>query len=244
MTLLNSFQNDISVVVIGGSGGIGEAITKQLIKQNSVSTIYCFSRSNVDFNHSKVIVDHIDLSKEETIQRARETIQGNIDIIINATGVLHSDIIQPEKSLRNLNMQMMQEVFLINTFGNALLLKHFTQLLPKNSKSVFASLSARVGSINDNQLGGWYSYRASKAALNMLIKTTSIEIARRYKQAAIIGLHPGTVETELSEPFRNNIHHDVFSTDQSARYLLNVINDVSNEDSGKVFAWNGEEIPY
>lgn len=242
MTFLHSFEENAQAVVVGASGGIGSAITDLLAKQEKISRIYAFSRSNKEFNDTKITSYHIDISDEKSIEEAKEKIEGNIDIIINAAGLLHNEDVQPEKSLRDLNMNFMQKVFLINTFGPSLLAKHFIPLLPRDKKSVFASISARVGSISDNQVGGWYSYRASKAALNMVIKTTSIEVARRYKKAAIIGLHPGTVNTKLSSPFQNNIQHSVFLSTQSAQYLIDVVDKVSSIDSGKIFSWDGKEI--
>lgn len=167
-----------------------------------------------------------------------------IDIIIVATGILHGDNLSPEKSLRDLDMESFQQVFAINTFGPALIAKHFLPLLPKNKKSVFAAISARVGSIDDNRLGGWYAYRASKAALNMILKNTSVEMGRKYKNLAAIGLPPGTVDTHLSEPFQGNVQPDkLFSAEYSAKCLIRVIDNASASDSGNVYAWDGQKIP-
>ena len=166
--------------------------------------------------------------------------------MINATGLLHDperDIF-PERSLRHLEMDKMQAVFVANAFGPALLMKHLLPKLPRQRPAIFASLSARVGSISDNRLGGWYAYRAAKAAHNMFLKTAALEAAYRQKQAVIVGLHPGTVETGLSEPFKGNVPSEkLFTPDQSAGYLLDVLSGLSAEDSGKVFDWRGQEVP-
>ena len=149
----------------------------------------------------------------------------------------------PEKSLRDLDAETMRKVFEVNTIGPALVAKYFIPLMAREGKGVFSALSARVGSVSDNRLGGWHSYRASKTALNMIIKNISIEAARKYKELSVIGLHPGTVDTGLSEPFQSNVSEGkLFSPESSARYLLDVVNGVQASDSGKVFAWDGQEI--
>jgi len=138
----------------------------------------------------------------------------------------------------------MKQVFAINTIGPALVAKHFLPLLDRNRRSVFAALSARVGSISDNRLGGWYGYRASKSALNMIIKTLAIELSRRNREAICIGLHPGTVDSRLSAPFQNNVAADkLFAPDLAATQLLEVVDQVRSEQSGRLLAWNGLEIP-
>ena len=150
----------------------------------------------------------------------------------------------PEKSLRELSAANLERNFLANTIGPALVAKHFLPKIQRNKRALFVALSARVGSIADNRLGGWYAYRASKAALNMLIKTTSIEIARSHKQAIVVGLHPGTVDTNLSKPFQKHVPSDkLFSANYSAKKLVSVLERLSAEDSGKVFAWDGSEVP-
>ena len=139
----------------------------------------------------------------------------------------------------------MATAFRLNTTGPALVAKHFLPLLARDRKAAFAALSARVGSIEDNGLGGWYAYRASKAALNMAIKTLSIELARRYPLALCVGLHPGTVDTALSKPFQAGVPQErLFSPAQSARHLLSVLDELTAEDSGKLFAWDGRRIPF
>lgn len=161
-----------------------------------------------------------------------------------ATGFLYDEHVSPEKTIRDINMDHFREVFSVNTYGPALLAKYFLPRHQRDRKSVFACLSARVGSISDNRLGGWFAYRASKAALNMILKNAAIEMARRSKKACIIGLHPGTVDTTLSKPFQRQVQEGkLFTPEYSSVCLLKVINDVEPEQSGKVFAWDGKEVP-
>jgi NAD(P)-dependent dehydrogenase (short-subunit alcohol dehydrogenase family) len=226
MSKLSTFSEATVVVVIGASGGIGAALVK-------ATGAIAFCRPEVD------------LTDEASIKAAAARIKaehGTIDVVIVATGVLHSDGIEPEKTWTRLNPAVMAQVFAVNTIGPALVAKHFLPLLAKGRKSVFAALSARVGSIGDNGLGGWISYRASKAALNQVIRTFSIELKRKNPDAICIGLHPGTVNTGLSEPFQGSAPKAIFSPDEAADYLLSVINGVTTDDTGDVFDWAGQRI--
>lgn len=244
--LLSSFGENLSVAVIGASGGIGRALINYFAEHEKIETIYAMSRSAQGHTHDKVVSQLLDSTNEESIQAAVDSIPKDtkLDIVIVTTGLLHSDTIAPEKSLRNLNADQMAEVFLVNTIGPSLIAKHFIPRLSRGQKSVFACLSARVGSISDNRLGGWYAYRSSKAALNMILKNAAIETARRNKQACVIGLHPGTVDTGLSKPFQKNVSEDkLFTPQYSAECLLKVIDDVTSENSGRVFAWDGSVVP-
>jgi NAD(P)-dependent dehydrogenase (short-subunit alcohol dehydrogenase family) len=240
--MLDSFQSDINAVVIGASGGIGQAFVKQLSAIDRVKTIYAFSRSKVSYANDKIKAGHIDITDEQSIQQAAQSCDGDIHLIIIATGMLHDSQSLPEKSLRDLNFNAMQTCFAINTLGPAVVAKYFLPLIPREGKSVFAALSARVGSISDNGIGGWYSYRASKTALSMMLKNAAIETGRKYKDAVIIGLHPGTVDTSLSKPFQSHVAHDIFTPEQAADYLLTVVDQISAYDSGKCFDWKSEEV--
>jgi len=165
-------------------------------------------------------------------------------LIINVAGVLHGEDFGPEKRLSQIRPEVLKTVFEVNAFGPLIVAKHFSSFLRHDERSVFASLSARVGSISDNRLGGWYAYRGSKAAQNMFTKTLSIELGRLAPNAIVVGLHPGTVDTGLSKPFQGSVPRDkLFSTEQSVGHLLAVIDGLTAQDSGKVFAWDGSEIP-
>jgi NAD(P)-dependent dehydrogenase (short-subunit alcohol dehydrogenase family) len=166
-------------------------------------------------------------------------------VILVATGLLQGEGISPEKNVRALSHEGFTKSFEINTIGPAMTAKYFVPLLSRDGKSVFAALSARVGSISDNRLGGWYAYRASKAALNMVLKTLSLEIGRRFKNQIIVGLHPGTVDTGLSKPFQGNVPEGkLFTPEFAAGKLLSVIDGLSAEDSGNLFDWAGEQIEF
>jgi NAD(P)-dependent dehydrogenase (short-subunit alcohol dehydrogenase family) len=171
---------------------------------------------------------------------------GPLDLVIVASGILHRGTqIRPEKSMRTLDADQLIEVMRVNAIGPALVAKHFLPLLRPGRKTVFAALSARVGSIEDNRLGGWASYRSSKAALNMLLRTLSIEHARKRPDSLVVALHPGTVATPLSEPFTRNVAVDcLFTPDESAARLLDVIDGLEPADTGGFFAWDGSTVDY
>ena len=189
----------------------------------------------------------IDLQDEDTIAAAAMSLDHGapLRLVIAATGLLHDGATQPEKSMRALDAAQLAHGFAVNTIGPALLAKHFIPLLPRVGKSVFAVLSARVGSIADNRLGGWYGYRAQKAALNQIIRTLAVEVRRSRPEAIIVALHPGTVATDLSAPFRGTVSAEkLFTPDVSARHLLAVIDGLTPADSGGFFAWDGQPIPF
>ena len=236
-----------SAIVIGASGSIGNAFIRLLVERNNIETIYAFARTEVSFDSAKVQSRLIDIEDEESIRQAAELVAKKIqpDLIIVATGMLHSAEIGPEKSLRDLSAAKFQRLFTVNAVCPALIAKHFLPALPRDRRAVFAALSARVGSISDNRLGGWYAYRASKAALNMILKNAAIEINRRHKQAIVVGLHPGTVDSALSKPFQGSVAQDkLFTPEFSAQKLLQVIDKLTIEDTGKTFAWDGQVIPF
>lgn len=224
--------------VIGG-GGIGKAITEALIASPDVGEVFVLSRrANADIR--------LDVSDETSIEEAAHVVKkrGSLDLVVVATGLLHDDRFAPEKSLSALDPTAMTHLFKINAIGPTMVAKHFLPLLARGRKAAFAALSARVGSISDNRLGGWHSYRASKAGLNMLIRTMAIELARRNPDALIVGLHPGTVDTPLSAPFQRNVADGkLFTPGRSARALLSVLDEITPADSGGQFAWDGSRVP-
>ena len=224
----------IEAVVIGASGGIGVALEAALIDEGIA--VQGFARSEAGDRH-------IDLEDEASIVAAAGRIKGSPDLVIVATGLLHDGQHGPEKAMRDLDPAWMARNFAINAIGPALVAKHFLPLMPKSGRMVFAVLSARVGSISDNKLGGWYGYRASKAALNQLVRTLSIEDKRRNSSGIVVALHPGTVDTDLSRPFQGNLSPGrLFKPNRAAVQLLDVLDGLRAPDSGKLFAWDGVEV--
>ena len=244
-----SFGADLNVAVVGAGGSIGRAFCENLGGHDTVSRVFALSREDPGLEGSKFAWLAVDIEREDSIAAAAEQIRdrgGALNLVIVATGILHDgEDFNPEKTWRSLNAAALAKAFRINTVGPALVAKHFLPLLARRRKSAFAVLSARVGSISDNRLGGWYAYRASKAALNMLIRTLSIELKRSNRDALCIALHPGTVDSRLSKPFQGNVPDGkLFSPDVAANHLLSVIDGVDPEQSGKLFAWDGAEIPF
>ena len=234
--------------VLGASGGIGAALVAELAASWRYGAIYAGSRSPIAAS-APVVPFAFDLTDEASIGTAASAIAatGSLDLILIATGLLQDATagVTPEKSYRAIDPVMMARVFAINTIGPALIAKHFLPLLPRTERCVFAAISARVGSIGDNRLGGWHSYRASKAALNMLIANAAIEARRRNPQAIAVTLHPGTVDTALSAPFQTGVAADrLFPPQRSADHLLQVIGALTPADSGGLFAWDGARIPF
>ena len=248
MSLLSSFHPDSAVGIVGASGGVGRALVELLTSDENVNEIHAFSRSPVDWNQKKVRGHFLDLTDEGSIDKAATYAAGMspLDVVIVASGILHRDgELMPEKSMRDLNSKALAEVLAVNTIGPALIAKHFLPKLRRHHKTVFAALSARVGSIGDNRLGGWPSYRMSKSALNMLIRTVSIEQARLLPESIVVTLHPGTVDTQLSRPFSKRVDaSNLFSPALAATQLLRVINGLEQKDSGGFFAYDGSPIDF
>ena len=218
-------------LVFGASGGIGQAFSRFLEDKLGSENVVNVSRS----------FDGFEISDEEKILKCSESIEGSFNLIINATGVLQTTEEGPEKTINVVKKKSMIDMMTINAIGPALLLKSFSKKLDKTKFSVFVNLSARVGSITDNRLGGWISYRSSKAALNQIIKTSSIEINRRNKNAICVGLHPGTVKTSFTEKFQNTT--ETISPDESVEMMMKVVENLSVDDNGYCFAYDGKVIP-
>jgi NAD(P)-dependent dehydrogenase (short-subunit alcohol dehydrogenase family) len=232
-------------LVVGATGGIGAAFVGALSDDLRIAHIAAWSRSGAGDVSERRATASVDLLQEASIAAAAQDL-GEVDLAIVATGLLHDPAahIQPEKTWRALNIDAMRRNFEVNTIGPALVAKHVLPKLPRDRRAVFAVLSARVGSISDNRLGGWYSYRASKAALNQIVRCLSIELASQRPLAICVGLHPGTVASALSKPFQANVADGkLFTADQSARYLLTVIDGLQPAQSGRVFDWAGTEVP-
>ena len=232
------------VAVIGSSGAIGSAFVDHYINDQSINSIFSFSRSSIGIDNNKVKHFSIDIENENSVQDAAKSVEEiNFDEIIIASGLLHTNEFGPEKSIKDLKADNILKILNVNTVGPTIIGKHFLPLLNKNNKSVMAFLSARVGSISENKLGGWYAYRASKSALNQIIKTFSIELKRTNPKAIIIGLQPGTVDSELSAPFKRSVSKNkLFSAEYSASQLLGVIERVDESSSGNLISWDGEII--
>ena len=224
-------------VVIGASGAIGSALHARLRVALGVPLAVGFSRTGLP---------SLDLTSEETIAEAARTIsrlEAPLRLIIDATGFLHGEGAMPEKSWRQLDAGYLSKSFALNAIGPALLMKHFLPLLPRTGKAVFATLSARVGSIGENELGGWYGYRASKAALNQLVRTAAIELKRYAPEAICVAMHPGTVDSRLSAPFAKR-GLEVRSPSEAAGNLLDVIDRMLPADSGNFLDYGGKTVAW
>ncbi|MCI5109555.1 MAG: SDR family NAD(P)-dependent oxidoreductase [Marivita sp.] len=217
-------------LIIGSSGGIGTALSKTLTARGVAVT--GLSRSH----------DGLDGTDEASVQSALGSLEGPFDLVLVATGALEIDGAEPEKTLRHVSAKAMVDQFTLNAVGPSLVLKHAVRLLPRQGRAVFAALSARVGSIGDNRLGGWYSYRTSKAALNQMIHSSAIELARTHKDLACVVLHPGTVETPFTEKYVGT--HPSVPASEAAENLLKVIDGLTPADTGKFFDWQGKEVPW
>lgn len=230
-------------IVIGAGGGIGRACVDHLVRSRRYGLVHALSRAPDPDSLAGVRSGSIDIADPASIAAAAEAIAGDVDLMIVATGLLHEGGRGPERSLGALDPDWLLRQYQVNTIGPALVLKHFVPKLARDRRSVIACLSARVGSISDNRLGGWYGYRASKAALNQMVRTAAIEIARTCARAVCVAIHPGTVETGLSSPFRARVPPDrLFSPAVAAGHLLAVLDGLQPADSGGIFAWDGSPI--
>lgn len=234
-----------NVAIIGSSGAIGNTFTELLSDLYPNVQIHAFSRHHTKKISPNVFYHSMDYKDEASIEESAliSSKHAPLDMVIVATGILHDGKLMPEKSIQELSTEKFQHLFEVNAIFPALVAKHFLPKLNRNNRAIFAALSARIGSISDNQLGGWYAYRASKAALNMIIKNLAIETGRSNKQAVIVGLHPGTVDSSLSKPFQGNVPDGKLFTPQfSVQKMLEVLDNLTPEQSGKCFAWDGLEI--
>ncbi len=243
---LRSLADGYRAAVFGASGGLGAAFVRALERDERCSVVHAGSRLGA-VGEGKTRPFAFDLEDEGSIRAAAAvcSADGLLHLVIVATGLLHDGAMKPEKSWRSLDPQALQRAFAINAIGPALIGKYAAPNLAKGEKSVFAALSARVGSISDNRLGGWHAYRASKAALNMLVRNLAIELTRVNPDAVCVTLHPGTVDTALSKPFQAGVREDkLFTPDAAAAHLLEVTDKLAPEQSGRFFAWDGAEIAF
>ena len=240
LPVLTSFASPLRALVFGAGGGLGAAFAAELSSHPRVERVYSAARRAAP-------PWQFTLQDETSIAAvvAAAAAEGPLDLVLVATGVLHGAQLRPEKSWRSLDAAALAEAFAVNATGPALIAKHALGHLRRDAKSVFACLSARVGSIEDNRLGGWHAYRASKAALNMLVRTCAVELRQRNPGALCVALHPGTVDTALSKPFQNAVDPaKLFTPAQSARALLGVLDRLTPADSGRLWAWDGQPIPF
>lgn len=228
-------------VVIGAGGGIGAALVARLRAGGDAAEVIGLGR------HTTPALDYLD---EASVQMAARWVAQrcaasgqSLRLLIVATGFLHGNAGQPERSFTNLDAAYLQQVFAVNTLGPALVMKHFLPLMPRQGRCVAGFVSAKVGSIGDNALGGWYGYRASKAALNQLVKTASIEMTRRNKQSVCVALHPGTVDTALSQPFAKT-GLIVRPASEAASDLLQVLDGLQAADTGCLVDYQGQKLPF
>ena len=237
--------SDKSLGVVVGAGGLGRALAQAMVADPAYDRVLVVARRPVETPGADVIL--ADLLDDDAMDRAAQAVAdaGRPTRVIVATGVLHGPGLSPEKTMRALSAEALTEVLRVNAVGPALVARRLLPLMPRDRPSAFAALSARVGSISDNQLGGWYGYRASKAALNMLIRTLAVEHRRSHPLGLCVALHPGTVDTPLSAPFQRGVAPErLFTPDASASALMRVLDGLGPEASGGFYAWDGAEIPW
>ena len=242
-------MNRKDALVIGAGSDIGQSVASALIKSEGFDNIHLISRkpiTNTSLLNSSAFKKHICDNKEDSIKRVLQCIfsAGSSPCrIVICNGILHSNELFPERRLEHISASSLENIFRTNTIVPILWLSQLINYLSKTSPSVLAVLSARVGSITDNKLGGWYGYRASKAALNMLLKTAAIEYSRRNKMVKLLSLHPGTVDTKLSKPFQRNIPKEqIFSPDYAASRILNIMKEISHDGELDYLDWQGKQI--
>lgn len=235
-------RNQNKVIIVGASGAIGSALCKHYA--NLSYEVYALSRKKGDGLSNGGLID---IENEDSIKKASKSLLPHAPVqkLIIATGMLHSENILPEKSFLDISSKNMQKLYAVNAIGPALIIKHFLPLMDTKKPSVLAIISDSIGSIQMNQLGGWHSYRASKSALNMLIKNASIELSETHKKLIVVGLHPGIVASKLSSPYKDLLpKNEVFSPEFSSCQLIEVIKKLTPIDSGKTFTWNGKILPF
>jgi NAD(P)-dependent dehydrogenase (short-subunit alcohol dehydrogenase family) len=252
-----SEMSHINGLVVGASQGIGFGFVNQLLQEREFSTVYATYRDRSTASAllqleaeypDRLVCFPMDITDEAQIGQTVEKIRdrsNRLHFVINCVGILHDGNFQPEKSLRHIQSEQLLRYFEVNSIGSVLLAKHLLPLFKHPDRSIFASISAKVGSIGDNRLGGWYGYRASKAALNMFMRTVAIEYGRTSPKTIVVTLHPGTTDTRLSQPFQKNVPPEkLFSVERAVSQLLNVLQSLQPEDSGQFFSWDGSRLPW
>jgi len=245
-----------SALVVGASQGIGLEFVQKLLADDRFDALWATYRRAetatallaLQAAEPRLQCLSLEATAEGEIAQLAAKIQGQghgLDLVVNCVGVLHQGELQPEKSLRQIDTDQLLRYFQINSIPAILLAKHLQPLLKQEQRTVFANLSAKIGSIEDNRIGGWYGYRASKAALNMFLKTAAIEYGRKNPHTVIVALHPGTTDTRLSKPFQRNVPPEqLFSVDRTVTQLLTIIDDLTEADNGTFFSWDGSRLPW
>ena len=249
---LQSDRQPTTALVVGAGQGIGLEFVRQLLQLDGYERIYATYRNPqsdlLQVTDPRLRCLSMDITEEAQMTAVIQKIQAEtttLHTVINCVGILHEGVMQPEKSLRQLNAEQLSHYFQVNSIGAVLLAKHVQPLLKHGDRSILATISAKIGSIGDNHLGGWYGYRASKAALNMFMRTAAIEYKRTCPRAIVVTLHPGTTDTQLSRPFQRNVLPEkLFSVDRTVRQLLTVLDQLQESDSGEFFSWDGNRLPW
>mgnify|MGYP001815744253 FL=1 len=244
-------------LVVGANRGIGLALVAAQIAEPDVETLIATHRPGADLaalraldgrHPGRLEFQELDVNCSGALTRLADRLSGlenGVDLAIHAAGILHEDGIQPEKSLAACKPEHLMRLFEVNSIGPLMVARALMPAQPRKKRFVFAALSAMVGSIGDNRLGGWYGYRASKAALNQFLRTLANECRLSHPEAAVVALHPGTTDTSLSRPFSRNVAPDrLYTAEQTADRLLQVIGQLEPAESGRFFNWNGAEIPW
>lgn len=247
----------VNALIVGASQGIGLGFVKKLLHDDRIAQVYATYRQRESAGElielankysDKLICLSLDITEESQIVEVVQRIKAEVNklhLVINCVGILHDDTFQPEKSLKQINSENLLRYFQINSIGSILLAKHLLPLFRHRENSVFASISAKLASIGDNEIGGWYGYRASKTALNMFMRTAAIEYGRSCPQTLVVTLHPGTTDTRLSRPFQKNVPPEkLFSVELCVTQLLSVIEQLQEGDSGQFFSWDGSRLPW
>ncbi|TVP66979.1 MAG: SDR family NAD(P)-dependent oxidoreductase [Nodularia sp. (in: Bacteria)] len=254
---LENKNNSVNSLIVGASQGIGFGFVKKLLEDNRIAKVYATYRQRESAEElialenkyaDKLICLSLDITEESQIAEVVQRIKAEVNklhLVINCVGILHDDTFQPEKSLRQINSENLLRYFQINSIGSILLAKHLLPLFRHSENSIFASISAKLASIGDNEIGGWYGYRASKTALNMFMRTAAIEYGRSCPKTLVVTLHPGTTDTRLSRPFQRNVPAEkLFSVELCVTQLLSVIDQLQVGDSGQFFSWDGSRLPW
>lgn len=251
-----SSQTSKVALIVGAGQGIGLEFVRQLLQTDRYDRVYATYRNPqsalLAIADPRLSSLPLDVTDETQIAAVIQKIQSSLSVppavlttVIYCVGILHEGAIQPEKSLRQLNGDQLLRYFQVNSIGAALVAKHVQPLLKHGDRAVLAAISAKIGSIGDNALGGWYGYRASKSALNMFLRSAAIEYKRTCPRTIVALLHPGTTDTELSRPFQRGVPPEkLFPVDRTVQQLLSVLDGLEEKDSGEFFSWDGSLLPW